>query len=475
MRASELLGGKFDHLIHGPDQKIVNDSAAPASKAPAGSVFADGGAVVLEGAVGMGHLELAEHMVCHAAVKFKMMPTFGTMGPRPGDSIKLAVELLRSVLGVFRSSDPAVPLDDAVALSKVVPSNLAGTIPMLKQALQDQTGAKEKSGEILAAALDVVAALITSLLDKTAISMVLQFEYGTSLFPKTLEDQVIFWKAVSDLGKLMQVKGKQPFVMIVVARDAARDNSVVKAADSKGTLLTLTGLSNEGMLEYLSNLLKVKEDMVPHELRGFVGRVSLGNPLYASETLNECIEHQNVLINIGANGQAKGLEVKDLDMVELYTWGHTRMVGGTVCLLESLDPLESAVLKMSTCFQGSFTLPDLAASTNSRWAGATYFDFLRLLKALRKLVQQQIVEEVKGDVEESQDAPGAGRFQCVNLLIRSVGGSMVLECQKKSVKRQALIDRTLARELPGRMEVVAAKKAVQHIPWYYEQAFKRMM
>merc|ERR1719231_2206084 len=150
-----------------------------------------------------------------------------------------------------------------------------------------------------------------------------------------------------------------------------------------------------------------------------------------------------------------------MELIELYRWSQTRMVGGTVCLLESLDPLESAVLKMSTCFQGPFTLPDLAASTCSRRAGATYFDFLRILKALRKLVKQEIIEEVPSDEisENGGASAGAGRFQCVNLLIRSVGGTMVLECQKKSVKRQALIDRTLARELPSRMEVVAAKKS----------------
>jgi hypothetical protein len=263
---------------------------------------------------------------------------------------------------------------------------------------------------------------------------------------------------------------------MVVCRDAERGNPVVQHAFSSNTLLNMVGLSTEGMLEYMSNILRVKEEMVPRNLRTFVGKVSLGNPSYIQETLQELIEHQNVLINIGANGQAKGLEVKDLELVELYTWGHTRMVGGTVCLLESLDPLESAVLKMSTCFQGSFTLPDLAASTCSRWSGATYFDFLRILKALRKLVELGIVEEVPWGEwsEEEGGAINCARFQCVNLLIRSVGSSMVLECQKKSVKRQALIDRTLARELPARLSVLAQKKAVHHIPWYYEQAFKRM-
>jgi len=234
-------------------------------------------------------------------------------------------------------------------------------------------------------------------------------------------------------------------------------------------LLKLGGLANEGMLEYTCNILSVPDIMVPHNLRTFVQKVSLGNPMFIRETIECLIEHQNVAVNFSADGKAKNLECKDLELVELYTWGHTRMVGGTVCLLESLEPLESAVLKMSTCFVGSFSLPDLAASTCSSWAGATYFDYLRLFKALRKLVQSQIVEE-----EKDEEGIANGRFICVNLLIRSVGSSMVLESQKKSVKRQALIDRTLSRELPARIQVLQAKKAVQHIPWYYEQAFKRM-
>merc|ERR1712190_48913 len=173
-------------------------------------------------------------------------------------------------------------------------------------------------------------------------------------------------------------------------------------------------------------------------------------------------------------------------------------VGGTVCLLESLDPLEAAVLKMSTCFHGTFTLPDLAASTCSRWADATHFDFLRLFKAIRKLVESNIIEAIDeddqgGEGEKKEPAAGGddklpsprnskeekafGKtqyFQTRNMLIRAVGGAMVLEAQKKSVKRQALIDRALWRELPGRMEDLAKKRNAQHIPWYYEQAFRRM-
>jgi hypothetical protein len=263
--------------------------------------------------------------------------------------------------------------------------------------------------------------------------------------------------------------------MIVISQNADRNCSVVQSAIEANTLLQLEGLSDASILEYVSNLVNIKEDFVPHPLRAFLQQVSLGNPLYIQETLQQLIEDQFVAVVLGTNGQPKNIEHKDLSEVNLSAWNSTRMVGGTRNLLESLDPLEAAVLKMSTCFLGSFTLPDLAASTCSRWAGATHFDLLRLFKSLRKLVAQNIVDVVEGTEDEIGGKDNCQRFQCTNILIRDVGGSMVLEQQKKSVKRQALIDRTLNRELPSRMEVVIAKKAVHHIPWYYEQAFKRMM
>lgn len=154
------------------------------------------------------------------------------------------------------------------------------------------------------------------------------------------------------------------------------------------------------------------------------------------------------------------------------------MIGNTVCALEALDPLEAAVLKMSTCFMGPFTLGDLAASTASRWSDSTHFDFLLLFQAIRKLLDQKMLEAVEAPAEaRGQESAGARKlqhFQTKNILIKSVGGAMLLEAQKKSVKRQALIDRALYRYLPERMKELAEKRNKPHIPWYYEQAFRRM-
>merc|ERR1719401_2720493 len=108
-------------------------------------------------------MELAEHVVVYSAVQFQMMPVFGTMGPRPGDGVRLAVELLRSLLGVFRSLNPSLPADDEYqALVKVVPSAKASALPVLRQALHDPWR-KEKVSDVLDTALDVIIVLLAML------------------------------------------------------------------------------------------------------------------------------------------------------------------------------------------------------------------------------------------------------------------------------------------------------------------------
>jgi len=492
VKVQAMLGGPFSKGIHNKDQVV--SLGTPVDKPSANTVFADGGVVVIESPTGMGKIEIAEHIVMYTTLRFQMMPVFGTMGPRPGGSIRFAVELIRSTMGVFRFLDLSLPADDFLALSQVVPPQLAGSLPILRQALHDQTS-KEKASDILDTALDVVVTLLTGLRKQKSVMVVLQFEYGTSLFPKTLEDQHIFWRVVSDLRKLVeqdgpsnQQRGKNnPLVMMIICRDAEKANDCIKLAMESQSFIQLTGLTDENILEYMSSYLNVPDQMVPFLLRQFVAKVTLGNPLYIRETIDQLVDSQHILVNFGANRQPKNLDCKDLGKVNISSWQHTAMVGGTVCLLESLDPLEAAALKMSTCFAGSFTLPDLAASTCSRWADATHFDFLRLYNAIQKLIARKIIEVVDAPAKcTSQDGEALQSprdrpfgetqyFQTKNMLIKAVGGAMVLEQQKKTVKRQALIDRALSRELPARMEALIEKKSLVHIPWYYEQAFRRMV
>jgi len=510
-RVSEMLGGSFAKSMH-VNEQVIQTTGKPPNKAhpqaPPGSPFEVGGVVVLEGQTGTGKIELAEHIVIYAAQRLQILTVFGTMGPRPGDSVRMAVELLRSTLGVYRGLNPgSLPDDDYQALHKVTPQELTSRLQILSVALKDP-GVKERQQAILDNALEVVIALLSTLIKTQPIILLLQFEYGTSLFPKSAPDQVIFWNAVSKLTCMVQTEmqngkaaGRKPLVMMIICRDAEEDSPAVKISKSKNSFIHLSGLTEENILEYMSAYLSVPDNLIPQALRQFVGAVTLGNPRHIRETIDQLLEG-NLQVIVGANQMPKQIDVKDIDKINVSSWQHTAMVGGTVCLLESLDPLEAAVLKMSTCFTGTFTLPDLAASTCSRWADATHFDFLRLFNAIRKLVESNIIEKVddedealNGEIVRAHGTMIAGgiaptglplrtskngtfgktqSFQTRNLLIRAVGGAMVLEAQKRSVKRQALIDRALWRELPARMDELAKKRNAQHIPWYYEQAFRRM-
>jgi len=420
-----------------------------------------------------------------------MMPIFGTMGPRPGESSRMAIELLRSTMAVFRQLNSLMPTDDVQALVKVLPTAFASSLPMLTELLNGQAippqlhqPVDSNNNEIFETAVKVVMSLLSILKKQTPVLVILQFEHGTSLFPSTTrEDQKIFWKMTTDLATLVQKE--KNIAGLILCREADRTNIAVKQAIETNSLLNLKGLTEENILEYMSNYLGIAEAAVPVELRQFISEVTLGNPLYIRETLDQLMEDQHLRVN-QKQGAPVSLKQGALDRIEITAWNHTQMVGGTVCLLESLDPIEAAALKMSTCFEGPFTLPDLAASSCSQWGGATHFDLLRLYRATQKLIKMSIIDMVDPPTANTPRSSGENPlperpygttqyFQMHNVLVRTVGAAMVLEAQKKSVKRNALIDRVLKQDLPDRMTKLAAKKSLQHIPWYYERALRRML
>jgi len=227
-----------------------------------------------------------------------------------------------------------------------------------------------------------------------------------------------------------------------------------------------------GVVEYLSKCLNVREDQVPKMLQQFVSKVTLGNPLYIRETTDQLIQQGHIeVFGDSSSGAPEGLYCnQDLEKIHIAEWAHTAMVGRTICLLESLDPLEAAVVKMSTVFNGNFAMSDIIASTASKWAGSTRLDALRLYRAMQRVVKSHIVEAVSSP-SAADLLPFAGEidvYRLDNVLIRKIAGEMVLEEQKKAVKRQALVDRVLAKQLPPRMENLVRQKAIPHIPWYYQ-------
>jgi len=272
----------------------------------------------------------------------------------------------------------------------------------------------------------------------------------------------------------------KPMVMVILCADSKEMSEQVREAIRPNHILELKELSPENILQYMANYLNVQETMIPQPLREFVTNVTQGNPQYIRETLEQLLE-KHIQIALGANKQPRALELKDFvpfSNIDIASWQHTQMVGSTVCMLESLDPLEAAVLKMSTCFAGPFTLPDLAANTCPKWSGTTQFDSLRLYKAIERLREKYILDAVTPDANEETETNShhlqAASFKMNKLLIQAVGSSMILDTQRKAVKRQALMNRAIARHLPNRMREINSKRGAGHIPWYYEQAFRRM-
>jgi len=481
VKVQKMLGGPFNRQIHHVNQTIPEGGSR--AKAPSGSPFAEGGIVVIEGPTGLGKIELAEHIVTHCAMHFHMMPIFGTMGPRPGQSTRMAIELLRSTVAVFRHVGSNLPADDSEAFEQVVPPHLRSTVPPLRDLLRGQASSKT-ANEIFEMAVRVVIALLVLLKKQTPVLVILQFEHGTSLFPRTtLEDQKIFWKMTANVAQLVQKE--KSIAGMILCREADKSNVAVKQAIDQNSFLALKGLNEENILEYMSNYLHTPEATIPPQLKQFVGQVTMGNPLYIRETLDQLIEGQQLQMK---SGKQVVMAPGALNQVDIAAWNHTAMVGGTVCQLESLDPIQAAALKVSTCFENTFTLPDLAASNCSQWGGATHFDLLRLFAATRKLVSMGFLEAVDTPAkqvsprvpDDEQSRPSEApfgttqHFRMQSLLIRTVGAALVLEARKRSVKRNALIDRVLQSELPKRLAELSAKKSATHIPWYYERALRRM-
>jgi len=454
--------------------------------------------VVIAGDTGTGKIELAEHIVTQAWTRFQMMPVFATTGPRPCGGNRAVSELLRSTLGVYRHLDPSVPLDDAEALARVIPESEAHNLPKLQRAVcENLSSDRPKFSE---AEIGSACELLSALADHTPVLIVMQFEHGTSRFPKALrEDWGNFWNMVTTLNRLVAAhkggaaEGKEPICMLLLVKDVEKDNPAVQDAHLK---LHLGGLDQESLAQYVSIYLGVPPDAVDPELHKLVSRVTQGNPLHIRETISE-LQRKHLNFVEGPNKQTVRVECSDGDKVDISSWQHTAMVSGTVCQLEGLDPREAAVVKMGVCFKGTFTLTDLAARMCSRWAGFTRLDQLLLYSKMRELEKRKFIERVtetrptwvsrhssqldasKRMSQLSGPSFAAARrtapcFRMTSKLISSVGGSMVLEAQKKAVKRQALIERVLQERQGSLICDAGAHRTGAHIPWYYEQAFLRM-
>lgn len=499
-KVSRLLGEGSDRL-QDVDTALPAFAALPrAREIPNGSPFAKGGVVFLDGHAGLGKIELGEHMATYAAHHLHFLPVVASIGPRLTDRQRLGVELVSSCVALLRYIDKSTPADDLAAIGVHLPPGWGEQLEAVKEALSGAQVPEERQVALLHVLVSVGVALLQILRRRTSIMVVMHIEFGTSLFEKTLEGFKCLWEVVSALAAVAmpsQDKGGHPIVLLVLSKGADETrHDVVEDSLGRGWFVKLTGLAEESCVEYTARYLKVPTDLLPTPLSKYVVKVSLGNPSNVRELIDQLIRHRLLRVEMGPNGPIAVHHHPDLEAINISAWAQTAMVGETVCRLESLDPLEAAVLKMSTVFKGPFALADLAAaSTPSQWDGASGFDYLRLFQAIQSLMKYEILGAlpVKADADplsapEARAHPEAGThdetcesdtvsfrsraqtFELRNFLVRKVGGSMVLQAQKQVVKRQALMARRLERDLPPRMEELRKKRAEPHIPWFYENA-----
>lgn len=502
-KIQNLLGGMHDESLHAQVPYAPPKATAKPEPLPPNSPLSSGGSVVLQGTAGLGKIELAQHAVVYAARKYFTMPVIGTMGPRTQDLARMGHEMVKSCLGAYRHAvDPSLPESDEAALSKLLPG--MAHCDVIVQHLQDvENGDVHEDSRIsvLHELVDVALEIIQKLSGHVSLIIVCQLEVGTTLFPKTLQYFNCFYEITAKLMRIVEERGAHPVTLWTLCKNPDMNQEFMKASVAKGWYMDLAGLSQDICQEYMAAHLEVPLGVIPEQVVSFVYKISLGNPLYIREALGQLLADGHIDVRDGSEVEQN---IEDLESVEIANWSHTSMVGETMCLLESLDPLQAAVLKVSTVFSSPFSLQDLASSSCSRWSGSNYFDYMRLLHAVTELEKRGIVEKQpfkrkldsgpllvrshsvltgrrastkkepsRGLKDSSSDQRELQMFEMKNLLIRKVGGSMLLEAQKKKVKRQALIERALNRDLPARMEDLEKKKKEPHIPWYYENILTR--
>eukprot|EP00929_Paragymnodinium_shiwhaense_P030351 TRINITY_DN17226_c0_g1_i1.p1 TRINITY_DN17226_c0_g1~~TRINITY_DN17226_c0_g1_i1.p1 ORF type:complete len:1125 (-),score=222.15 TRINITY_DN17226_c0_g1_i1:106-3480(-) len=437
-----------------------------------------GGFLLVTGETGSGKSELVEHMVQGALERSGALPVFSTQSYRPGPKFRPVQELLRSIVLAFRYLDPSLPAEDLPALQTLVSASHGDFVKRLHHDLSwpVETWYRVDLEEHMACkqGLDLAERLLRRLVEQRPVTCVISMRAGTNIFDSSNSayTNVIFplTEQLATMAEKLHNGGfKHPLLVILNMNSTDKMPTALKRFITPDNSFNLELLDRRLTLEYISSYSEVPRTGVPDALLEFIYLVTQGNALFVGETVDALFRDGHVRRVNGPDGQKRLLSDEDLGSIDISNWTNTAMVGGTTCMLESLEPLQTAIVKISTVFEGVFTLSDLAASMCSPWAGACYIDALRLFYALTVLISRGIIDRM-----DSTEAGGwivnkdIECYRLNNMLIRKVGSALVLESQRKTVLRQAIVARVLARFLPGRMDALQRKKAIIHVPWYYK-------
>jgi len=441
--------------------------------------FASGGVWAITGETGTGQMELLEFLVNEVFHTSGALPIFGTMGSRPGHRFLAIEQLLRSMAAALRHASGDQQQSDYSVIASLSEERDAHLLEFLRSDLthpgQESRSLMDSEGlDLYKQGLHLVGSVLKNLTAKRPVCCVLSFRPGSDIYrsSRSHQDKALFWTLAHKIAE-MSKSSQNPLVLILAVKGGVADIPEELHAYMAGRPpLTMSMLNEYGAVEYMSKYMGLQPDSVPDALKNFIITVTQGNPLYIHETLEQLIAGQHLTVSQDGQGGLRLVNyTDDLESINLKDWANTAMVGSTIALLESLDPVQAAVVKMATVFRGVFTVADLCASSCSKWAGAYYFDAFRVFHAVSLLVDRGILALADDNDDRTFLGKDSYLFTCYKLssvLARKVGEAMVLEAQKKVVKRQALMERALAKDLPERMDALRRKKNAVHIPWYYQ-------
>jgi hypothetical protein len=276
-----------------------------------------------------------------------------------------------------------------------------------------------------------------------------------------------FWEITNRLTDLVRAGTPNKLVICVLTREVDESSkdfpSSVRYARDNGWLLRLSQLNRPVAYEMMQQ--RLGTDKVDPELMNFIYILTFGRPKFILESIWELLREEHIMVD----PMTKEVRlITPLDEIHVAEWSYTAMVGDCLCEIESLDPQESAIIKMATVFTGPFSIADLASSSKSPWAGAFFLDSLRLFRACLSLVSRNMLDKHEGDRKEllfdvHKETP---LFVLTNEIVRRVGSTMLLEAQKMAVKRAALMQRRLYIDLPSKMAEKRRRDKELHVAYW---------
>jgi hypothetical protein len=437
------------------------------------------GLVILQGEDGMGKTELAESALVTTFRKFDALPVFASDYGYAGQGLRPLQEILKSLVASFRYIGDVEAGSDKDALISLAEAEYQESIRLFEEDLGILRTFENVDAE--SAYVDLALKLLRRLLAKQPVTCVLRVCPVTSYKVDAVmtasarydrSQDSSFWKLAEKLCDLANTKGQGNSFVVVLSISAKEELPRQIEQLAKETIQTDPFSDAAAVEEYISHHLGVPQEEVPVSLRDFVAEFACGNAMACRETLECLLRYEHIEVTKDELGKPHAIGCfTELGDVDLEGWAEkASMVADAVCLLESLEPVQNMVVKMMATFTGTASVADLAASACPRHAGGLALDRLLLLTAVQDLWKRGILEasDPTWSTDRENELWAIACFRLSSKLLQKVGFTLVSSKMRNSVKRQALIDRVLTKTLAGRLQEARMRKAIPHVPWYYQ-------